>query len=407
MAKAGTVYIVGTGDTKSDELRFVRDRIADADMATCLVDVSTLERSHSADFDVVPKTVADCHPAGADAVFTGDRGQSIAAMAIALRQFIAGRDDLAGIIGLGGSGGTALITPTMRELAIGVPKVMVSTVASGNVGAYVGPTDICMMYSVTDVAGVNPISRVIFANAAHAIAGMARDYQPIDAQPSDGRRAIGLSMFGVTTSCVNQVVERLDPQYDCIVFHATGTGGQSMEKLAESSLFAGVLDITTTEVCDLFMGGIFACTDDRFGVIARTQIPYVGSCGALDMVNFAARDTVPPHYSDRNLYEHNAQITLMRTTAEENARMGRWIGEKLNACDGDLRFLIPEKGVSALDAPGMAFHDPEADAALFGALEDTVKQTSKRRLIRHPLHINDPEFADALVAEFKSVTNET
>lgn len=279
---------------------------------------------------------------------------------------------------------------------------MVSTVASGNVAPYVGPSDVTMMYSVTDMAGLNRISRVILANAAHAIAGMARTPPPM---ATDAKPAIGLTMFGVTTQCVNQVVSML-PDYDCLVFHATGTGGQSMEKLAESGLLAGVLDITTTEVCDHVVGGVFPCTDDRFGAIARTRLPYVGLCGALDMVNFAAKETVPAEHRGRNLYVHNPQVTLMRTTPEECRRIGRWIGERLNRCDGVVRLLIPEGGVSALDAPGQAFHDPEADAALFAALEETVEQTNRRQLIRRPEHINDPGFATALVETFRAALAE-
>ena len=289
----------------------------------------------------------------------------------------------------------------MRALPVGTPKLMVSTVASANVAAYVGPSDIAMMYSVTDIAGLNRISRTVLANAAHAIAGMASREPPVAA---DTKPAIGLTMFGVTTPCVTRVCELLGPAYDCLVFHATGTGGQSMEKLVNSGLVAGVIDVTTTEVCDLLMGGVFPCTDDRFGAIARTKVPYVGSCGALDMVNFGAVDTVPERYRNRNLYVHNPQVTLMRTTPEECARMGEWIGHKLNACEGEVRFLLPEGGVSLLDAPGQAFHDPEADAALFAALEATVQQTDRRRLIRLPHNINDPAFADALVEEFRALT---
>jgi uncharacterized protein (UPF0261 family) len=220
---------------------------------------------------------------------------------------------------------------------------------------------------------------------------------------TDTKPAIGMTMFGVTTPCVTRVCELLAPAYDCLVFHATGTGGQSMEKLVESGLVAGVIDVTTTEVCDLLMGGVFPCTKDRFGAIARTKVPYVGSCGALDMVNFGAVDTVPGRYRNRNLYVHNSQVTLMRTTPEECARMGAWIGEKLNACEGEVRFLLPEGGVSLLDARGQAFHDPEADSALFEALEATVRQTTRRRLIRLPHNINDPAFADALVEQFRAL----
>jgi len=392
----GRIYVAGTCDTKGAELAYAKGLIEATGVAACLVDLSTSDRA-SAHGDVSPASVAACHPDGADAVFTGGRGSAVAAMAEAFRRFIAGRDDVAGLLGLGGSGGTALVTPAMRALPVGVPKVMVSTVASGNVAPYVGPSDIAMMYAVTDLAGLNRISRVVVANAAHAIAGMARGAVP---EAADARPAIGLTMFGVTTPCVNRIVAALSDRYDCLVFHATGTGGASMEKLADSHLLAGVLDVTTTEVCDYLVGGVFPCGADRFDAVARTRLPYVGSCGALDMVNFGAKETVPAQFRDRNLYVHNPQVTLMRTTAAECAAIGRWIGDKLNACEGEVRFLLPQGGVSLLDAPGMAFHDPAADAALFAALEETVRQTERRRLIRRPENINDPAFADALVAQF-------
>ena len=392
------VYVAGTCDTKADELKYVRDLIAAEGLATCLVDLSTQGASSNA--DVPASEVASHHPGGAAAVFTGDRGSAVTAMTEAFRRFMRTRADVAGLIGLGGSGGTALVTPAMRALPIGLPKLMVSTVASGNVADYVGPSDVTMMYSVTDVAGLNRISRVILGNAARAIAAMARGAGPADA---DDKPAVGLSMFGVTTACITDVVRRLAPDFDCLVFHATGTGGQSMEKLAESGLLGGLLDLTTTEVCDFLVGGVFACTEQRFDVVADTRLPYVGSCGALDMVNFGARASVPAAFASRNLYVHNASVTLMRTTAEENDRIGRWIGEKLNRCDGPVRFLLPEGGVSALDAPGLPFHDAEADAALFAALEATVRQTEQRRLLRLPHHINDPAFAEAAVAEFRAL----
>jgi uncharacterized protein (UPF0261 family) len=391
-------YVVGTCDTKGDELVYVRDLIAAVGVPTVLVDLGT--RSGGGRADVPPQEVAAHHPQGAAAVFTGDRGTAVAAMAEACVRFVATRDDIGGMIGLGGSGGTALVTPAMRALPIGTPKVMVSTVASGNVAPYVGPSDICMMYSVTDVAGINRISRRVLGNAAHALAGMMAHEVP---EARGAKPAIGLTMFGVTTPCVEQVTRALEAEYDCLVFHATGTGGQSMEKLADSRLVVGVIDVTTTEVCDLLMGGVFSAGEDRLGAIARAGLPYVGSCGALDMVNFGATDTVPAHHRERNLYVHNPQVTLMRTTAEENRRMGEWIGAKLNACAGPVRFLIPEGGVSMIDAPGQPFHDPTADAALFDALAATIEQTPRRRLIRLPHHINDPEFAQALVANFREI----
>ena len=246
------------------------------------------------------------------------------------------RDDVAGALGIGGSGGTALVAPGFRTLPIGIPKLIVSTVASGQVGGYVGASDITMMYSVTDLAGLNRITRVILSNAAGAIIGMvqARERQAERSGPTDDRPAIGLTMFGVTTPCVRMLEAALTNEFDCLVFHATGTGGQSMEKLADSGLLSAVLDITTTEVCDYLLGGIFPCTDDRFGAIARSKLPYVGSCGALDMVNFGPPETVPDRYAGRLLYRHNPHVTLMRTSPAENAQIGAWIGERLNRCEG-------------------------------------------------------------------------
>jgi len=410
--RGDVALIVGTLDTKGQELRFIRDRLSGYGIKTRLVDVSTSGKPSVA--DVPPHQVATYHRKGPSAVFTRDRGESVREMAVAFENWIVRQRGIAGIISAGGSGGTALVTPAMRKLPVGLPKVMISTVASGDTKRYVGGSDIMMMYSVTDVQGLNQISRQVLANGANALAGMIANREPQDRSPARSSSrlrqlddidlpAIGLTMFGVTTPCVQQVVAGLEQQFDCLVFHATGTGGQSMENLVDSGLLVGVLDITTTEVCDLLVGGVFPATEDRFGAIARSRLPYVGACGALDMVNFGHMDTVPAEFRGRNLYEHNPQVTLMRTTAEENDRFGRWIGERLNRMDGQVRFFLPEGGVSALDAPGQPFHDPEADAALFAALEETVRQTGKRQLIRLPYNINDPQFSDALVAAFLSI----
>lgn len=394
------IYLAATYDTKGEEAEYLRQLLRRDGVMVVTVDVATSGQGSPA--MVSAQEVAACHPQGAQAVFTGERGSAIVAMALAFERYLAGQRDVGAVLGIGGSGGTALVTPAMRALPVGVPKLMVSTMASGNVAPYVGPSDIAMMYSVTDVAGLNRISRRVLANAAGAIAGAFRQArQPI---ADDGRLAVGITMFGVTTPCVQHVTAALHDRYDCLVFHATGTGGQSMEKLADSRLLAGVLDLTTTEVCDFLFGGVLACTDDRFGAIARSGVPYVGSCGALDMVNFGALDTVPAACRERLLYPHNPQVTLMRTTAQENARQGAWIAERLNRCEGQVRFLIPEGGVSALDAPGQAFHDEAADAALFQALYDHVRQTDKRRLVRVPCHINDPLFARAAVEQFHEIS---
>ena len=394
-------YIVGTLDTKGEELLYLRDLLAAQGAASCVVDVGTGGVAPGG-ADVSAAEVASHHPDGADAVLgLDDRGAAVAAMGEALSRFLPTRADIGGIVGAGGSGNTALVSQGMRALPIGLPKVLVSTVASGNVAPYVGPNDIAMMYSVVDVAGLNCISRVVLANAAHALAGMMQGSAPAPA--GEDKPAIGLTMFGVTTPCVDRVRALLEASYDCLVFHATGTGGRSMEKLVESGLVLGCIDSTTTEVCDLLMGGVFSAGPDRLGAFARSGLPYVGSCGALDMVNFGAMETVPQEYRERTFHVHNPNVTLMRTTAAENRAMGEWIGARLNACAGPVRFLIPEKGVSLIDAPGMPFHDPDADAALFEALERTVEETHARRLIRLPLHINDADFAAALVESWHEI----
>jgi uncharacterized protein (UPF0261 family) len=395
MAKA---YVIGTCDTKGPELGYLKDLLEAAGVPSVLVDVGTRRGDGRA--DVTAQEVAACHPDGARAVFSDDRGAAIAAMAEALCAFLATRSDVAGVIGAGGSGGTALISPALRALPVGTPKVLVSTVASGDVAAYVGPADICMMYSVTDVQGLNSISRRVLGNAAHALAGMIA--HPIPPAKST-RPALGLTMFGVTTPCVQAITAALEADYECLVFHATGTGGRSMEKLVDSGLIAGVIDVSTTEVCDLLMGGVFSAGEDRMGAIIRTRVPYVGVCGALDMVNFGAMDSVPERYRGRNLYVHNPQVTLMRTTAEENARMGEWIAARLNRMEGPVRVFLPEGGVSMIDAPGQPFHDPEADRALFETLEAQAVQGPDRKLVRLPGNINDPASAAAMVAAFREI----
>jgi uncharacterized protein (UPF0261 family)/ABC-type branched-subunit amino acid transport system ATPase component len=397
-----SAYVAGTFDTKGRELTFIKNCLDKLGLRVVTVDLSTSRQPSPA--DVGPAEVARFHPKGASAVFTGDRGRSVSAMAEAFERFIVTRRDLGGIISAGGSGGTALATPAMRRLAVGVPKLMVSTVASGNVKEYVGPVDICMMYSVTDVSGINRISEQVLSNAAHALAGMIAHARRT---PNATKPAIGLTMFGVTTPCVQAVARALEERFDPLVFHCTGTGGQSMEKLADSGLLAGIIDVTTTEVCDHLMGGVMSAGEDRFGAIIRSRIPYVASCGALDMVNFGPIETVPERYQGRNLYQHNAQVTLMRTTLEENERMGRWIGERLNRMEGPVRFLIPEGGVSLLDQPGRAFHDPAADAALFKALESMLRPTPRRRLVRLPYNINEPAFSEALVKHFLEIAGAT
>ena len=393
-------YIAGTFDTKGRELFFLRNCLDKLGLRTVTVDLATSGKPSPA--MIHPREVARHHPRGERAVFTGDRGSAVSEMAVAFAQFVTRRRDLGGLISAGGSGGTALATLAMRGLPIGLPKVMVSTVASGDVRPYVGPSDICMMYSVTDVAGINRISERVLANAAHALAGMIA-YGRAQNGDSSAKPAIGLTQFGVTTPCVQAVTKALEERYDCLVFHATGTGGQSMEKLVDSGLLAGVIDVTTTEIADEIVGGVLSAGPTRLDSIIRTRLPYVGSCGALDMVNFWAMDTVPARFRDRTLYRHNPNVTLMRTTPEECARIGRFIVEKLNRMEGPVRFLIPDGGVSLIDAAGKAFWDPAADRALFDAITSGFRATTNRRLVRLPHNINDPAFCDALVAAFDEI----
>ncbi|GAA5156699.1 Tm-1-like ATP-binding domain-containing protein [Pseudonocardia eucalypti] len=394
-----TGYVVGTFDTKGAELRYVAELLRAAGVPVTTVDLSTHDPEPRG-ADVAADEVAAAHPDGPEAVFTGDRGSAVTAMAVAFEHWLGARDDVGGVLGLGGSGGTALISPALRALPVGVPKFLVSTVAGGDVSAYVGASDIAMLHSVTDVAGLNRISRRVLGNAAHALAGALTHRIPEAAT----RPAVALTMFGVTTPCVTAVAKQLTGEYDPLVFHAVGTGGRAMEKLADDGQLHAVLDITTTEICDLLAGGVFSAGPERLDAIARTGVPYVGSCGALDMVNFGAPDTVPPRYGDRLFYQHNPQVTLMRTSVEENRATAEFIAGKLNACSGQVRFLLPEGGVSLLDAEGQPFWDPEADAALFDTLEQMVEQTDRCRLLRVPHNLNDPEFANALVAAFREVT---
>jgi len=393
------VYVAGTCDTKGEELRFACDCIRRAGATVVLVDVSTAAPDQSA--DVTAATVADYHPDGAAAVLgQGHRGQAVTAMAEALKEYLLSRRDIGAVLGLGGSGNTAIVTEAMRALPVGIPKVMVSTLASGNVAGFVGPTDIMMMHAVTDIAGLNDISRRVIGNAAHAVAGMA-----LNRVVGTGRskRAIGYTMFGVTTDCVAEIRRHLEPDCESVVFHATGTGGQSFEKLAESGFFDAVFDLTTTEVADYLVGGIMPCGPDRFRAFHRHPVPYIGSVGACDMVNFGAREAVPARFSGRNLHVHNAHVTLMRTTPEENAQIGRFIVERVNRMAGPVRFLLPRKGVSAVDAPGCPFYDPTADAALFESIRASWRSTESHKLIELDYHINDPAFAAAAIGAFREV----
>ncbi|WP_423069145.1 Tm-1-like ATP-binding domain-containing protein [Devosia sp. CN2-171] len=390
------IYVVGTADTKGEELAFLAERIRALGGDPLVVDVGI--RTPTIPPEIAAAEVATFGAPGLLEVT--DRGVAVAGMAEAFANFIITRDDVAGIVGIGGGGGTSIITAGMRKLRIGLPKIMVSTLASGEVSPYVGVSDIMMMPSITDLAGLNRISRVILSNAAQAIAGMSASEEPV---PPATKRAVGFTMFGVTTPAVTQIVELMAGAIEPLVFHATGTGGKTMEMLVDSGLITAVIDITTTEVADYLIGGVLPAGPERLDAIARTRVPYVGSVGACDMVNFWAPSTVPERFSARLFYSHNDNVTLMRTTADECRAIGEWIGGKLNACEGQVRFLLPLRGLSAIDTEGGPFRDAEADAELFNAVQRTVQWNGNRRLITLDCHINDPEFAAAAVAAYTEI----
>jgi uncharacterized protein (UPF0261 family)/ABC-type branched-subunit amino acid transport system ATPase component len=399
-----TALVVGTFDTKGAELRFIRDRLRALKIPVRTVDLSTSGKISRA--DVTPAQVAAMHPKGSSAVLSGDRGESVTSMAEAFGRWIERERGIGGVISAGGSGGTSLATAGMRRLPLGIPKIMVSTVASGDVGRYVGSADILMMHSVADVQGLNLITEQVLGNAANALAGMISGLPTVEAREARrrlARPAIGVTMFGVTTPAAQAITRRLEAEFDCLVFHATGTGGRSMEALGDSGLLSGFIDLTTTEVADMIVGGVFAADADRFGAAIRTGLPYVGSVGAMDMVNFGPRETIPEKFRGRRFVVHTPNVTLMRTTRDENRAIGEWMGARLNQMDGPVRMLLPLGGVSLLDAPGKPFHDPEADNALFEALEKTVRPNARRKIERVEGNINDEKFVAAVVDAFTSI----
>jgi uncharacterized protein (UPF0261 family) len=392
-----TILLVGTLDTKGTEFAFVRDLIVERGHQTIVMDAGiSAEPLFSP--DITATAVAEAGGATLTALREAqDRGAAISAMSegaakLTVQLYEAGRID--GILSLGGSGGTSVGSAAMQALPVGFPKVMVSTLASGDISPYVGVKDLMMMYSVVDVAGLNRISRRVFANASGAICGMVE--QPVP--ESEDKPIVAATMFGVTTPCVTSVRQALEKHgYEVLVFHATGSGGRAMEGLIEDGYVRAVADITTTEWCDELVGGVLSAGPTRLDAAAKVGVPQVVSAGALDMVNFGGIETVPAAFKDRTLYKHNDQVTLMRTTPEECASLGKIIANKLNQVTGPAAFFIPLKGVSMIDAEGQPFYSPEADEALFGALRDGLDR-DKVTLIELDMHINDPEFAASMAA---------
>jgi uncharacterized protein (UPF0261 family) len=391
-----SVVLLGTLDTKGTEYEFLRDRIRRLRCDVILVDAGVFsERSRG---DVTADEVAAAGGASrADLAGARDRGPAVLAMARGATEVVRrlhGEGRLDAILGVGGSGGSSILAAAMQALPIGVPKLMVSTMASGDTRPYVGTSDIAMMYSVVDVAGINGLSERILANAAAAIAGMARAAATF-VSTIPPKPLIGATMFGVTTPCVTTAREWLEAHgYEVLVFHATGAGGRAMEALMQAGFITGSLDVTTTELVDELVGGILSAGPDRLEMAGSLGIPQVVSLGALDMCNFGPLDTVPPRFADRNLYVHNATVTLMRTTVDESAELGRIIARKLNRARGPLTVYVPLGGVSMIDVPGAPFHDPAADAALVGELRAGLRPDVE--VVEMTTDINDPAFATAM-----------
>ncbi len=389
-----TVVLLGTLDTKGVEYAFLREQLQARGVEVVVIDAGVNEpvgMQPDVGRDVVARA------AGADAsrlAAAGDRGAAVTAMgagaeAVVLDLHASGRLD--GILALGGSGGSSIAARAMRALPVGVPKLLVSTVASGDTRPYVGAVDVTMMYSVVDIAGVNRVSARIMTNAAGAIAGMAEAVVP----PLTDKPLVAATMFGVTTPCVTTARARLEELgYEVLVFHATGAGGQSMEALAKGGFLVGVLDATTTELADELVGGVLSAGPERLQAAGAAGLPQVVSLGALDMVNFGPRESVPASFEGRNLYVHNPTVTLMRTTAAESSELGRTIGRKLSAATGPTAVFVPLAGVSMIDVPGQPFHDPDADAALVAGLKETLD--ARIEVHERSENINEPAFATAM-----------
>lgn len=391
------VAIVGTLDTKGPELQFIKQIIESKNLNTLVIDVGVKAPFFNPDItnaEVVKAAGSDI----TELIEKNDRSYAMEVMskgASVIGKQLFEKNSFDGVISIGGSGGSSLAAAFMRSLPVGLPKLLVSTMASGDTRPYVGVSDLTMMHSVVDVSGINSISSAVLSNAAHAIVGMVTN--EVKRLP-DKKPIIAATMFGVTTPCVTQAQAVLEKAgYEVVVFHATGTGGKSMESLIESGFINGVLDLTTTEWCDELVGGVLAAGKDRLEAAGKLGIPQVVSVGALDMVNFGPYETVPEKFKNRNLYKHNPTVTLMRTTVEECKALGKIIAEKLNRAKGPTVLLLPLKGVSAIDVEGQAFYGPEEDAALFEALRSSI-DPEVVELIELDTDINDSSFA-AFAAE--------
>ncbi|KDP44571.1 hypothetical protein JCGZ_22153 [Jatropha curcas] len=410
------VFCVGTADTKFDELRFLSESVrsslsSSSKVEVVVVDVSVgkKETKSIGDFKFVSRNEV---LEETQKLIPDDRGQAVAVMSKALENFLqkAVKGNLVvGAIGIGGSGGTSLLSSAFRSLPFGLPKIIVSTVASGQTEPYIGTSDLVLFPSVVDVCGINSVSRVVLSNAAAAFSGMVIGRVERGGVSSLGseKLTVGITMFGVTTPCVNAVKERLEREgYETLIFHATGVGGRAMESLVREGFIQGVLDISTTEVADYVVAGVMACDSSRFDAMLEKKVPLVLSVGALDMVNFGAADTIPPNFRQRKIHIHNQQVSLVRTTVEENKKFASFIADKLNKSSSKICVCLPQKGISALDAPGKPFYDPEATTALVNELQNLILTNEDRQVKVYPFHVNDSEFADALVNSFLEIISE-
>ena len=389
------VCLVGTFDTKGAEFQYVKNQIESNGLGTICVNTGIIGES-TFQPDITSEEVARAAGMGLSALRQkADRGHSVTAMAKGARAIVSNlfqRGKINGILSLGGSAGTTIGTSAMQALPVGIPKVMVSTLASGDTSPYVQTKDITMVYSVVDIAGINSITRQILTNAAGAISGMVQAIsEPVNEKP-----LIAATMFGVTTPCVTKARTILEAAgYEVLVFHATGSGGKAMEDLIRGGFITGVLDVTTTELADELVGGVLSAGPDRLEAAGRNSIPQVVAPGALDMVNFGPRDTIPERFENRQFYQHNANVTLMRTTAEENAQLGQIMAQKLLLAQGPTRVLIPKHGVSAIDKTDQPFYSPEAETAWINSLKSGLDE-SVVEVIEMDNHINDEEFGEKL-----------
>lgn len=398
-----TIAIIGTFDTKGREFKYIKDLIEQQDVKTLCIHVGVFEPIFTP--DVTNREVAAAVGEDIDRIAARrDRAMATEILSKGIEKLLPqlyreGKFD--GVISIGGSGGTSMATPAMRALPVGVPKVMVSTMASGNVSQYVGTSDIIMVPSVVDAEGLNEISMRIFSNAVNAVVGMVKNRIEL---PDSGKPLIAATMFGVTTPCIKAAKEYLEEQgYEVLVFHATGAGGRSMEALIEAGFIKGVLDITTTEWCDELYNGVLRAGPHRLEAAGKNGVPQVVSVGALDMVNFGPYDTVPQENLSRNLYKHNPTVTLMRTNVEENIGLGKVIAEKLNMAQSPTVLMLPLKGVSGIDGEGQPFYGPEEDEALFRTLRENVD--SRIPIIEMDNNVNDREFALAAAKKLIELMN--